>query len=71
MVKLCRELQVLSGNEPFFLDCRTAGRLLEVTHVTAWNWLTGLVGDGVLVLVSSGSRVSKKANEYRYVLQLD
>ena len=35
LVALCRELQASAANEPFYLSCRTAGRLLEVDHMTA------------------------------------
>lgn len=67
LVKLCRQLQAMAGNKPFFLDCRTAGRLLGIRHVTAWRWLQGLAADGVIEVVSTGSKASRKANEYRYV----
>ena len=37
LVALCQELQRAAGDEPFFLGCRTAGRLLKVDHTTAWR----------------------------------
>lgn len=67
LVALCNELQRLHGNDPFYLDCRTAGQLLGIPHVTAWRYLRGLVNDQVLQLVSIGSQLSRRANEYRYL----
>ncbi len=67
LVALCRELQRASGTEPFFLSTRTAGRLLDITHVTASRWLRLLRLDGILELVSLGSQQDHKASRYRYV----
>jgi hypothetical protein len=67
LVRLCRELQRYHGAEPFYLDCRTAGKVLEVEHSVAWRWLRLLQHDGVLGLVSTGSQASRKANRYRYL----
>lgn len=67
LVKLCRELQSTNGDKPFYLDCRTAGELLGVSHVQAWRWLRDLADEGILTLVSSGSKQKRKANEYKYV----
>jgi hypothetical protein len=60
-------LQHSAGTEPFFLACRTAGRLLKVEHVTVWRWLGLLVEDRVLELVEKGVR--KKASRYHYVAE--
>ena len=62
---LCWQLQIRQGEQPFFLDSRTAGRLLGVRHTIAWRWLRGLVSAGVLELVRSGAR--GRANNYRYL----
>ena len=35
LVAFCRALQASAASEPFYLSCRTAGRLLEVDHMTA------------------------------------
>ena len=66
LVALCRELQRASGDRPFFLGCRTAGRLLKVNHTTAWRWLFLLVHDGVLEQVEKGDRARRRATRYRY-----
>ena len=62
---LCWQLQIRQGEQPFFLDSRTAGRLLDVDHTVTWRWLQGLVSAGVLELVRSGRR--GRANKYRYL----
>ncbi len=48
LISLCRELQRAAGDEPFYLSCRMAGKLLEVDHMTANRWLCMLANDGVL-----------------------
>ena len=67
LVSLCRELQREAGPEPFPLACRTAGRLLEVDHMTASRWLYLLVQTGILTEVEKGSQRQNKATRYRYV----
>ncbi len=67
LISICRELQRVAKDRPFFLSCRTAGRLLGVDHHTAWRWLFLLVQDGVLDLVSVGQLSTGKASEYRYM----
>lgn len=67
LVALCRELQRACGDGPFYLSCRTAGTLLNVTHTTAWRWLFLLEQDDVIRVVSRGSQQSKKASRYRYL----
>jgi hypothetical protein len=67
LVALCQELQKATGDGPFYLSCRTAGRLLGVDHTTAWRWLFLLVQDGVLQEVTKGSQQTKKASRYRYL----
>jgi hypothetical protein len=68
LIALCRELQSIRGQQPFYLDCRTAGSLLGVTYKTAWTWLETLCVLGALKKVSSGTLKNRKANEYRYLL---
>jgi hypothetical protein len=67
LAALCRELQRIAGAGLFYLDCRTAGRLLSIHHTTAWRLLTVLCADGILMAGAKGSQVSGKANEYRYI----
>ena len=63
----CRELQLMHGSNPFFLDCRNAGLLLGVSYRTALRMLHSLCRRGVMEKVSTGSFDSGRANEYRYV----
>jgi hypothetical protein len=69
LIALCRELQSMQGQRPFFLDCRTAGGLLGVTHKTAWKWLDALCCLQVIRKVSSGTLKSRKANEYQFIMK--
>ena len=66
LVALCRELQGIAGQGPFYLDCRTAGDVLGVSYKTAWQWLDSLCVLGILDKVSSGTLKTRKANEYRW-----
>jgi hypothetical protein len=70
LVALCFQLQRRAGAGTFFLACRTAQDVLGLdSHVTAWRWLRILQVDGVLVRVSTGSKASRLANEYRYMMR--
>lgn len=64
LVCLCRELQRAAGARPFFLSCRTAGKLLAVPHMKAWRWLTLLEDDGWIVVSVPGTKT--KAARYLY-----
>lgn len=65
LVKLCRELQRACGGSPFFLACRTVGKLLDIDHRTASRRLHMLCTDGVLCVVKPGD--THRATRYRYV----
>lgn len=67
LVGLCAELQrrQTSPGEPFYLDCRTAGTLLEISHTQALKRLHLLEREQVLERASTGR--PGKASEYRYV----
>ncbi|NUQ60906.1 MAG: bifunctional DNA primase/polymerase [Pirellulales bacterium] len=69
LAALCRELQRLQGDRPFYLDASTAGNLVGVDRTIAWRWLRGLASAGILELVRSGSR--GRANEYRYLMPVE
>jgi bifunctional DNA primase/polymerase-like protein len=71
LVALVAELQRMAGEKPFFLDCRSAGRLIGVGHTQANLFLRGLVADGVLELGQKGGWETKKASEYRYLPDLN
>jgi hypothetical protein len=70
LAALCKVLQLAArrdGSEDFFLDCRTAGRLLRIPHKRAWQWLTVLCADGILEVREIGSLATHRASQYRYV----
>jgi hypothetical protein len=67
LASLCRKLQRQAGDADFFLDCRTAGRLLGVPHNTAWRWLMVLCADGMLRAGEKGSQAKHRASPFRYV----
>ena len=56
LVALCRELQAITGREPFFLSTRTAARLFGINPATGWRWLYLLEQDGWIVTVEKGNR---------------
>jgi hypothetical protein len=65
LVSLCRQLQIVAGDGPFYLAGRTAARLIGVEHPQGARWLKLLVFDKVLALVHRGTR--NRASEYRYI----
>jgi hypothetical protein len=67
LAKLCCVLQRQAGNEPFFLDGRSAATVLDIPHSTVVIWLRGLCRLKVIMLVSKGSR--GKASRYRYIAE--
>jgi hypothetical protein len=67
LAALCRELQRLASDGDFFLDCRTAGRLIGVDHTTAWRYLVVLCADGVLAARAKGSKATRKASRFRFI----
>lgn len=66
LVMLCCELQRRAGRKPFYLDCRTAGRLLGETHTTANARLNGMLAKGVLKLAKPHV-AQRKAREFFYL----
>lgn len=68
LASLCRELQRSSGEEPFFLSCRTAGQLLKVTPMTISRWMFLLEQDGFVTTVQKGgtAQTVRKATRYKF-----
>ncbi|MHC4695956.1 MAG: bifunctional DNA primase/polymerase, partial [Planctomycetota bacterium] len=66
LVSLCRELQRHTGERPFYLGCRTAGRLLDVHHKTAWRWLLLLAKDGILCVSEKGGLLKNRFRATRF-----
>jgi hypothetical protein len=71
LVSLCQELQRAHGNEPFFLGIAKVAELFDIDISTAGRRLRQLRRDDILELVSEGSRKERRANEYRYIPELD
>jgi hypothetical protein len=69
LVAICRELQNEQGDAPFFLSCRTAGKLLDISYHEANLWLSGLVLNGTLKVTEKGVPGGKRATRYRFVAQ--
>jgi Bifunctional DNA primase/polymerase, N-terminal len=69
LVSLCRELQRASGDGPFYLSARTAGRHLKVDHMTAWRWLFLLQAEHILKAITVGDAKTQKATRFRYIAQ--
>lgn len=74
LASLCRELQRAAGDNPFFLACRTASRLLSgksqpVSSMAISRWLFLLKDDGIItVVVPGGTKENpRKATRYRYI----
>jgi hypothetical protein len=72
LILLCRELQRHAdeiGEPEFYLACRSAGRKLNVCHMTAWKYMRILVADEVLEITTPGEpgRVGGRATRYRYL----
>lgn len=74
MIALCRELQRMAGDHPFFLGCRDAARLVGFgnDHMTASRRLAMLCDDEVLELKEKGwqSPQGGRSSRYRYLLPL-
>jgi hypothetical protein len=62
---LCRELQRQAGTNPFFLDGRSAAKVLGQPHETVASWLRALRRLVVIALVEKGRR--GRASRYRYI----
>ena len=67
LASLCRELQRIADKDEFYLDCRGAGDLLGISHVSAWRFLNILCADGVLIPGTKGSMATMKASRFRYI----
>lgn len=66
LARICKRLQDNAGNDPFFIGCRTAARLIGIDHTYASRMLGALVADGVLELVEKGSTKGRQASDYRF-----
>jgi len=66
LVALCRQMQILAGDAPFYLSARTVQRLFEQkTHSTAATWLHALCALNIIKPVIPPT--AKRATRYRYL----
>jgi hypothetical protein len=70
LVALCRELQRASGDGPFYLSCRTAGKLIDADFATASRYLFLLQMERVLNCTAKGKKGGGKASRFRYLYPL-
>ena len=68
LVSLCRELQVLNKDGPFFLSTRSVQRLFGLpTPMSASRWLKGLCRSKILEVVVQGGNDTKRATRFFYL----
>ncbi len=67
LVSICRELQRVNGENPFFLSTRKAAELVGLDVRSAHRRLNLLEVDGVLKTEEKGSATTQKATRWRYV----
>jgi hypothetical protein len=68
LLLVCRQLQVINGDNPFFLSARTAGEIVEYHFTGTSKILAAMVTDGILQLISKGTGL--KASRYKYIWEL-
>ena len=69
LVALCRELQIINGDKPFYLSSRTCKDLFgHASHTTAAKWLDTLCTLKILKKVKKGD--AKRASRYHYQLPI-
>ena len=64
---ICRELQRMTGESPFFVACNKAGEFLGVSPATAWRYLYLLERVGVIACARRGRPGGRHATRYWYV----
>ena len=72
LIAICYQLSKYHTDRSFFLSCRDAGKLLEVSSAKAWRMLDILMSDEVLECLHKGSLEPSKfkknsATWYRYL----
>lgn len=67
LASICRELQRVNGDDPFYLSARQAGALTDEPHPTAWRKMELLVALGYIDVADRGTPGGRKATRYRYI----
>ena len=65
LASLCYQLQQARDDRPFFLSCRTAGRLLEMSYMQANRYLIMFEAEKLLSIVNKGGP-GMRATRYRW-----
>jgi len=74
LASICRELQLMAGDRPFFISCRNAAALVgQISHKTASKWLVGFrrMSNPLLEVINRGGPHNNKATRYRYLGTLE
>ena len=66
LVAFLKELQVMAGEEPFFITLRDCAALLQdVTHTTVAKWFGALMTLGYIMVAEPGNK--HRATRYFYI----
>lgn len=65
LIRICYELQLLQGEEPFFLSCRSAGKILGLSHTQANKYLQMIEADGIIHLIKKNT--TEYATRYKFM----
>jgi hypothetical protein len=66
LIAVCRQLQILAGEQPFYLSCYVVQRLFKLdNHTTAWKWLRTLCTLQIVKVVKRGD--ARRATRYLYL----
>ena len=66
-----RGRQRSSGDDVFYISCRTAGELLNVSAMQASRWFFLLDTEGIIKTVQKGGTAKnpRKASRYKYIAE--
>lgn len=67
LVAICRELHRRTDGNAFFLSCRTAGKVVGVSHKQAHRWLCLLEIQKILRCVAKGTLKPRRASRFEYI----
>ena len=68
LVKVCIELQLIQGQEPFWLSCRSAAGIVGVSPMTICRWMELFIDDKLLEIAEP--HTTKKATRYRFIAEM-
>jgi len=70
LVHLCYELQLLAGENSFFLSVRDAASAIGLSKkslMSVSSYMKGLIRDGIIKETEPSIRIERRATRYRYV----